>query len=286
MTDTPNRAQKRMLRAHFAFAKLPFKKTMWARHMFDSQGQRELFRGLGMWTEVRGIALVTGPSGVGKSITLRRFIAELDDSRHHVIQFTYLCTTPVGFLRSLSRALGLRMRLHGADLFDAALTHLATYEAEHGAHPVVVIDDAEGLSVAILDLLRRLTTSELDAEDRLSILLAGTEELLRTLRHPQLEPLRSRIGYAHALRPFSLEDTRNYIRFHLARAEADPKLFTDDAVKQLFHATHGKPRHTNQLALGALIHAAVQGREAVDGRFMADVIAGHPLYQAPPGAQS
>ncbi len=126
MTDTPTRTQKRMLRAHWGFSKLPFKKTMWAKQMFDSAGQRQLFDGLMMWTEVRGIALVTGPSGVGKSITLRRFIANLDDSHYHVVQFPYLCTTAIGFLRSLSRALGLKMRLHGADLFDAVIAHLAS----------------------------------------------------------------------------------------------------------------------------------------------------------------
>ncbi len=153
-----------------------------------------------------------------------------------------------------------------------------SYKQEHGAHPLVVIDDAEGIKVSVLDVLRRLTTSELDAEDHVSILLAGTEDVLRTLRHPDLEPLRSRICYAQALRPFALEDTRNYVRFHLQRAEVDPAVFTDDAVKRLFQPSHGKPRHINQLATNALIQAAIQGREKIDGRFMADQIAAHPLY--------
>jgi type II secretory pathway predicted ATPase ExeA len=278
----PTGRQKRKLRSHFGFARLPFSKSMWATHMFDSQSQRELLDGLSLWTDVHGVALVNGPSGVGKSITLRRFVAELDTARFHLVDFEYLPTTPTGFLRSLCRKLSLPMRVHTADLFDAVKAHLSTYEQEHGPHPVLVIDNGEGLSITILDLLRRLTCYELDAEDRFSLLLAGTDELLAALRDGALASLRTRIGYAQTLRPFALEDTRNYIQFHLQRAEVDPKLFTEDAIKRLFQASHGRPRAINQLAMQALIQAAVLGRDTVDGDFMAHLIAAHPLYQTPP----
>lgn len=272
--------QRRRLRAHFGFTKMPFHKAMRAAQMYDSQSQRELVSGLEMWTEIGGIALCSGPAGVGKSISLRRFLHGLDERRFHLVQFTYLPGTVSGFLRSMSRALGLRMRLHGADLFDAAREHLASYEENHGPHPLIVIDDAEGLSVPVLDALRRLTAHDLDAELRFSLLLAGTEDINLTLRLPTLESLRSRIAYAHALRPFTLEDTRNYLRFHLQRAEVDASVLTDDACRHIFQASQGKPRHVNQLALHALIAAAAQGRDSIDGRFMQQTIASHPLYRS------
>jgi len=277
MTETTTLQRKR-LRAHFGFTKTPFHKAMRAAQMYDSESQRQLVAGLEMWTEVGGIALCTGPVGAGKSISLRRFLHGLDERRHHVVNFTYLPGTVTGFLRSMSRALGLRMRLHGADLFDAAREHLADFEQTHGPHPLIVIDDAEGLSVPVLDSLRRLTAHDLDGELRFSILLAGTEDVASALRLPELESLRSRISYAHALRPFTIEDTRNYLRFHIERAEADPKLLSDDACRKIFHASQGKPRYVNQLALHALIAAAANGREEIDGRFMQQTIAAHPLY--------
>ena len=70
------------------------------------------------------------------------------------------------------------MRLHTADMFDAAQKHLYNFAAENGVHPLIVIDDAEGLRVETLDLLRRLTAYELDAEDRFSILIFATEGIL------------------------------------------------------------------------------------------------------------
>lgn len=275
----PNRSQRRRLRSHFGFSKMPFCNSMWASRMFDSSSQRELLHSLGMWTEVKGIALVTGPSGVGKSITLRRFAQQLDEDRYRVIDFSYVPTTTTGFLRSLNRKLGLPMRAHTADLFDAAQTHLATFEQEHGPHPVLVLDDAEGLQVAVVDAIRRLTSYDLDAEDRFSVLISGTDELLETLRHSDLSPLRTRVSFAQSLKPFGLEDTTNYVRFHLGRADVDPKLFTDAAIKRLFQASQGRPRSINQLAVQALIQAAVLGRDTMDGDMMATLIAAHPFYQ-------
>ena len=270
--------QRRRLRAHFGFSRAPFNKKIWALQMFNSTSQRDLLAAIHMWTELKGVALVTGPSGVGKSISLRRFVSELDETRFRIIDFNYLPTTVNGFLRSLCRTLGLPMRRHAADLFDAAQSQLINYEQEHGPHPIVVLDDAEGLTVEVADMLRRLTCYELDAEDRFSLLLAGTEDVMKVLRHPSLDTWRSRIVYTHTLRPFSNEDTRNYVRFHLERAEANPDLFTDDAVKRLFHASHGKPRLINQLATQALVEAAVRGLDAIKGDFLDKLIHAHPLY--------
>lgn len=128
-----------------------------------------------------------------------------------------------------------------------------------------------------LDLLRRLTTWELDAEDRISVLLVGTDDLLRSLQHPELASLRSRVTYARQLRPFSLEDTRNYVRFQLRQAGATAEVMTDDAVRELYGAAQGAPRTMNQVALQAMIQAAVEGVDGIDGRFLQSVVAAHPL---------
>ena len=269
---------RRRLKAHFSLTRIPFSKKMWARHMFDSGSQRELLAGLMMWTEVRGLALVTGASGVGKSITLRRFTKELSDDRFRIFDFTYLPTTVYGFLRSLARKLEIPLRNHTSDLFDAVRAHLATWEVEHGTHPVLLVDDAEGLKVHVLDSIRRLTNYELDGEDHVSILLAGTEDVLTALRHPQLQPLRTRFTFTHGLRAFGFEDTQNYVRHHLEHAQANPKLFTDAAVQRLFQASKGTPRNINQLATQAMITAATHAKDTIDGNYMQRIVKEHPLY--------
>lgn len=277
-------AQKHRLQAHFAFTRVPFRKAMLAQEMFDSRSQRDLLHGLHLWCEVRGLALVTGPSGAGKSITLRRFTQGLDDARYRVLHLTQVPTTAVGFLRSLNRVLGLPMRLHAADLFDQAQAHLTAHGDDVGPHPMLVLDDAEGIRPEILDILRRLTAYALDAEDRFSVLVTGTDALLRTMKDPFLEPFLTRISFAYALKPFTLEDTRNYVAFHLHRAGAKDRLFSDDAVRRIFQASQGTPRRVNQIALFALIQAAVLGHDTVNGEFLQNQLHAHPLYDSAVGA--
>ena len=279
-TRTMPEHHKLRLQTHFGFTKVPFCKNLSPSEMFDSRSQRDLFLGLRLWSDLKGLGLVTGQSGVGKSLTVRKFVGSLDEARFRVLHLAAVPSTTAGFLRTVNRVLGLPMRLHSADLFDQAHQHLTSRSEDHAPHPLLVLDNAEGLSVGILDLLRRLTSYALDSEDRFSVLLTGTDDLLRTMRDPTLEPLRSRIGYAQPLRPFSFEDARNYVSFHVKRAAGSrADLFTDDATRRLFQASQGRPRSINQLSLQSLIQAAVEGREQIDGDFVAVQISAHPLYE-------
>ncbi|MCP4410521.1 MAG: ATP-binding protein, partial [Gammaproteobacteria bacterium] len=124
MSATVPLVHKRRLQSHFGFTGLPFRKGLKAAQMFDSTSQRELGQALHLWLEIGGMALVTGPPGVGKSITLRRFANSLENTRFHIVRFAQAPLTPVGFLRSLNRQLGLPLRRHTADLFDQARTYL------------------------------------------------------------------------------------------------------------------------------------------------------------------
>jgi type II secretory pathway predicted ATPase ExeA len=275
-TPTVPEPQKRRLLAHFGLTRLPFRKNVHAAEMFQSRAQQTLLHGLTLFLDVRGLALVTGPSGVGKSITLRRFLQSLDEARVRPVHIPIVPTTPIGFLRALNRALGLPMRAHAADLFAQAQQHLV---ADQGPHLLLVLDDAEGCKPEWLDLLRRLTAYALDGEDRFSVLISGTEELLPTLRAPGLEPLRSRVAFAHALRPFQVDDTHAYVAWHLERTDAPKNLFSDEAVRILFQASGGRARRVNQLALQGLIAAAVHGRDRIDARFLTDTLADHPLFE-------
>lgn len=276
---TPNDIEKRRLASHFGFSKLPFAKHLLAKDMYESKDQAALRLGLDMWLDVGGLALVSGPVGVGKSMSIRRFANDLDNTRFAVYIIPFPTTTVYGFLRCLCRKFGLPMRSHTTDLFDAAQKFLINHEKDMRTHPILILDDAEGLYPEVADVVRRLTAYDLDAEDRFSILVCGIESLLEVLEAGVLLPLRSRFSFGHSLKPFGLEDTHGYIQFHLKRSGADPKLFSEEAAKRIFHISQGRPRTINQLCIGALILAAMKGKDSVDGPFFKSFIAGHPLYQ-------
>lgn len=279
MTDVPIHFKKAQLQSHYGFSSIPFGKHMWAAHMYDSSSQRSLRQALEMWTEIRGFALVSGPPGVGKSMTLRRFAQELDDTRFVVYELGALPTTANGFLRHLSRKLAIDVKNRTADLFDAVQNHLENLESTVGPHPILIIDNAEGMRPDVIDLLRRLSCSRFDAEDRFSVIISGTQDIVRILDLTELEPLRSRFSIARNLRPFGLEDTRNYIRFHLQKAQGSPELFSDNAAQKIFQISAGNPRNINQIALYVLVFGAIWGKDKIDARFLSDLLADNPLYK-------
>lgn len=275
----PTTSDKMRLQNQFGFEKMPFSKYRKASEMYESTSQQELQQGLQMWLLLGGLALVCGPSGVGKTISLRRFAVSLDKNQYAVYTVPTPPATVHGFLRTICRCFGIAVKHYTVDLFDAAQKFLINHEKEHGTHPLLIIDDAEGLYPDVADLIRRLTVYNLDAKDRFSVLVAGIESLLQVLELGVLEPLRSRFAFGYALRPFGLEETKQYIHFQINSAGGDPKLFSDEALKRIFHLSCGKPRSINQLCIGALIQAALRGRDTIDGPFLKAFVADHPLFQ-------
>jgi len=260
--------QRLRLQSYFGFTKMPFTKYMWATKMFEAIGQKELLDGLNLWLEAQGTAFIYGQPGVGKSITLRRFKLEIDERRFDLFYLFNLRVTPLGFLRSLARTLSLPVVYQQADLFDAISSHLEQYIERTQKHPIIIFDDADGLSDCLLELLRRLSNFVMDSEDRCSFILAGTPRLAARLRTLQNEPLRQRIGFSHSLTGFTVDDTRNYVDFHLKRAEAPKELFSDSAVQVIFHLAKGLPRVVNQIALQALIRAAIKSKDRINDVFL------------------
>ncbi len=260
--------QRIHLTSYFGFSKIPFTRYMWATKMFDASAQRDLIDGLHLWLETRGIAVLYGPPGVGKSITLRRFKEELDDRRFDLFYLFNLRVTPTGFLRSLCRLLALPVLYHQADLFDTISAFLGQYEERNRKHPIIIFDDGDGLSDRLLELLRLLANFSMDSEDRFSFILSGTQKLATRLKEPQNEALKQRIVFSHSLRGFTIDDARSYVRFHLERAEGPKELFTDNAIQMIFHLARGLPRVINQIALQALIHAAIRRVDTIDENFL------------------
>ena len=270
--------QRIHLKSYFGFTRIPFTKYMWATKMFDASAQRELIDGLHLWLETRGIALLYGPAGVGKSITLRRFREELDDRRFDLFYLFNLRVTPTGFLRNLCRILALPVLYHQADLFDAISAFLGQYEERNRKYPIILFDDGDGLSDRLLELLRLMANFSMDSEDRFSIILSGTQKLALRLKEPQNEALRQRIVFSHHLRTFTIDDARNYVRFHLKRAEAPKDLFADNAIQMIFHLAKGLPRVINQIALQTLIQAAIRRVDTIDENFLKQHVLNNSLF--------
>jgi type II secretory pathway predicted ATPase ExeA len=276
---TANSQDHVRIQSFFGFAKMPFTKYMWASKMFDSKSQRELLTGLHCWMDVRGLSVVIGPPGAGKSITLRSFREDIDKRSYQTYYFWNTRTRPLGFFRSLCRMLQITLRTCIADMFDEVSALLSSMEEMTGKHPLFIFDDCDNLSSELIEYLRLLSNFEMDSEDRFSIILSGSEILQSRLREPQNYPFRQRINFCHTLRPFTVDDARAYVDFHLKRAEGPHDIFTEGAVGLIFHMTRGYPRNINQVGLQSLIQAAIHRKEKIDENFIKRFVANNPLLE-------
>jgi len=272
------KTERTHLTSYFGFSKVPFTKYMWSKKMFDASSQRELIDGLHFWLETKGIALLCGPPGAGKSISLRRFKEELDDRRYDLFYLFNLRITPIGLLRSLCRTLALPVLYHQADLFDSISAFLDQYEQRTGKHPIIIFDDGDGLSDRLIELLRSLGNFAMDSEDRFSFILSGSQKLASRLKQPQNEAFRQRIVFSHTLRAFTIDDARNYVRFHLERCEGPKELFTEGAIQLIFHVAKGLPRVINQVALQAIIRGAIRKVDKIDESFLKQHVLNASLF--------
>ena len=121
------------------------------------------------------------------------------------------------------------------------------------AKVVLMVDEAQNLSVEVLEDLRLLTNFERAEKKLIQIILVGQLSLEETLKCPELEQLRQRVGRRCRLLPLNADETQAYIERRLAVAGATEALFTSPAIQAVYRHSHGIPRVINLLCDGALL---------------------------------
>jgi general secretion pathway protein A len=132
--------------------------------------------------------------------------------------------------------------------------------------PLLIIDEAQNLSVDVLEEVRLLTNLEDPKTKMLQVLLAGQPELEEKLLRTDLRQLRQRIAVSARLEPLSVAETSDYIAYRLDQAGCPNKdLFTKSAVDSIWSASKGSPRTINVLCDHALVTAFAMGMDEVEG---------------------
>src|SRR5262245_22355910 len=125
--------------------------------------------------------------------------------------------------------------------------------ATRNAKAVLIVDEAQNLSVEVLEDLRLLTNFERAEKKLLQIILVGHVSLEETLKCPELLQLRQRVGRRCRLLPLNDDETKAYIERRLAVAGATEPLFTPQAIKAVYRHSQGIPRVINTICDGALL---------------------------------
>jgi general secretion pathway protein A len=234
------------------------------RYFFLTPVMREALAGLAYGVQRRkGIILLTGEVGTGKTTLLNQLMDWLRQN-HAATAFVF------------------NTRLNVEDLFNYILTDfgiscasraksdmlirlntwlLDRYVAGEPEPAVLIVDEAQNLSLELLEEIRLLTNLETSSEKLLQIVLSGQPELEWKLKDPKLRQLRQRITLRYRTSQLSLSETLSYIeeRLRIAGAKGEP-IFPPEAIESIHEYSRGVPRVINVLCEHALINAFA-GRE-------------------------
>ncbi len=214
-----------------------------------------------------GFTIITGEPGTGKTTLLHKI---LDESRE---QFT------IGVLSNTHEALGTLMpwilMAFGQDgkgtdavgLYERFAAFLANEEALR--HRVLlVVDEAQNLSPAMLEELRLLSNSNSGKMQAIQIILSGQPGLRDILRRPELSQFAQRVAVDYCLEPLTEDDTLGYIRHRIETAGGIHPILTDHACRVVHRLTGGIPRLINQVCDTSLAYGFAGQQRWITGALL------------------
>jgi len=250
----------------YGLKELPFALTPDPRFIYFTPSHTEAMANLHYGIESgKGLIVVTGEVGTGKTTILRWMMQRLDrtvlvayifNPRMTVAEFYQYVSSP--------RLLDVPRWESKSELL-IRLGEVLESRHSRGLRTVLIVDEAHGLSPAVLEEIRLLSNFESDSAKQLQIILTGQPELRGVLNQPELRQLKQRVALRCEIRPLpNVEETGRYITSRLLAAGAErTDIFSHTAVDFVFRCSEGIPRQINNLCDNALLAGFAAGAETV-----------------------
>jgi general secretion pathway protein A len=255
-----------MYASFFGLNEKPFSITPDPRYLFLSERHAEALAHLvyGI-NEAGGFIQLTGEVGTGKTTVVRSLLAQVP-KHAEIALILNPRMTPAEFMLAICEELGITVAPESAhslkDLVDLLSIHLLKAHAS-GKRIVLVVDEAQNLSVEVLEQVRLLTNLETETQKLLQIILIGQPELRELLDRVDLRQLAQRITGRYHLDPLSGDEASAYVRHRLRVAGATREIFANGALREIQRLSGGVPRLINIIADRALLGAYTSDRHAV-----------------------
>lgn len=219
------------------------------------------------------LTVVTGEVGAGKTTLIQHLLASQDDD----ITLGLISNAQGNQNHFLHWVLyALNIESDPSEPFISAFQRFQDFvidEYAQGRHVVLVIDEAQNLSLDTLEELRMLTNINSNKDELLQIILVGQPELRETIADPALIQFAQRVTTSYHLRPLDPKGTQAYIKHRLQHAGGTGDEFTDSAVTVIHIETGGVPRLINKLCDLALVYAAADAQKTVTTALIEELIA-------------
>jgi general secretion pathway protein A len=242
-----------MLEAYWNLTGQPFSKAIKPQHLFIGQSLKELFSRLDYVKQQRGIMLLTGQPGVGKTTALRSFVDSLSELAYQSFYVPLATVNVLDFYRQLNQKLGGESLFFKSKLFVSIQQRIKDLVTHTKTIPLIIFDEAHLLKNENFTELQIITNFNMDSTDPAVIILAGQPFLADRLMRPVFKAFYQRIILKYHLSPLAQQEIGPFIEHHLALKGLKQSPFSESALEAIFKITAGVPRVVAQLALNTLI---------------------------------
>lgn len=252
----------------------PFRLTPDANMLFPSKGhKRAMSYLLYGFEQGEGFVMITGAVGTGKTLLIQKLVEELSSRDIAMVSIASANLDSQDILPAVASQFGLAYEGRGKEaLLQEVKQHLTALAARH-THALLVVDEAQTLTPAALEMLRILSNFEIGGRALLQIFLVGQSELRQVIVDHRLEQLRQRTLASYRLDPLDVEETRAYIlhRLHAVGWNNDPQL-APGIFAGVHRASRGIPRKINLIMDRLLLFGYLEERRSLDEAALATVL--------------
>ncbi|MFW6230112.1 MAG: ExeA family protein [Halanaerobium sp.] len=242
-----------MYKSFYSLSRQPFSKEIKTENLFKSENFKETISRLNYLKRTRGIGVIVGESGCGKTSALRAFADNINSSLFKVIYSPHSTGSVMDFYRNLATGLGEKPVFRRSDLFKQIQAAISNYYVKKNVTPVFIMDEMHLSSNKFLNELSILFNFSMDSKNPFILILSGLSFFLDKLDLNQNQSLAQRVVMKYHMVPLSKEEVKEYIEHHLKIAGSTHNIFTPGAIEAISSNSRGLPRLVNSLAINSLL---------------------------------
>ncbi|MFQ5630550.1 MAG: ExeA family protein [bacterium] len=261
--------------AYFGFLTEPFTKGIAAKSLFISNQLEDLFTRLRQLIARRGLALITGEVGSGKSTAIRAFAESIDKNQFECVYIEDPTIGMRGIWTAVAAQLGLDIKFFKWQLMPAIKNAIEKNFHDYHKTTIIVIDDAQLLKPEAIEELRLFTNFRMDSHSPMMLILLAQPEFRKLIALKTFEAFRQRLSLRVHLTGLQQDEAKEYIGHHLAIAGRVDPLFTDDVITEIYQQAKGLPRLINTICYDCLWEACEKQNNLIDLPTLERVLGGY-----------
>ena len=263
-----------MYAEHYKLSGRPFQLSPDHRFFFGSRSHSKAMAYLSFGLNEReGFIVITGDVGAGKTTLVGHLMTEIDSERYVSANVVTTQLEADDALRMVASAFGLTFEGRDKAALLREIERFLIDNHELGKHVVLVVDEAQNMSMSAVEELRMLSNFQADGKPLLQCFLLGQPQFRAIMARPEMEQLRQRVIASCHIEPLEEDETRAYIehRLRMVGWQGDPN-FTNAAFQLIHLHAGGVPRRINTLCGRLLLFGSLEDLHEFDAATVKEVV--------------